>query len=83
MSPERLRRRAAALYEAGVELLFFWDCAGSGGRARGDAQWNAMRRLGHVDELQARREAGEPSLELPSTGLRSLGGWDMTRVRPG
>ena len=83
MAPERLRRRAAALYDAGIQNLFFWDCAGPGGRASGDAQWSALRRLGHVDELRAWAEAGEPSLALPFTDLLSLGGWDMTRVRPG
>ena len=83
MEPERLRRRAGALYEAGFENLFFWDCAGPGGRANFDAQWNVLRRLGHVDVIRAWVEAGAPGLAPARTELRSAGGWDMTWIRPG
>ena len=83
MPPARLRRRAFELYEQGIENLFFWDCAGPGGRANGGAQWNALRRLGHVDEIRAWVETGEPEPALPGARLLSLKSWDMTRIRPG
>ena len=75
MSPEDFRRRAATIYGAGVEHLFFWDCAGGHGRANYRPMWNAVRRLGHVDEVLAWRDGGEPGLGWISSDLRSVGGW--------
>lgn len=42
MSPEDFRRNADMLYGAGAEHLFFWDCAGPGGRANYQPMWNAL-----------------------------------------
>lgn len=75
MSPEDFRRRAATIYGAGVEHLFFWDCAGGHGRANYRPMWNAVRRLGHVDEVLTWQDAGEPELGWISSDLRSVGGW--------
>ena len=75
MSPEDFRRRAATIYGAGVEHLFFWDCAGGHGRANYRPMWNAVRRLGHVDEVRAWSREGKPELGWISSDLRSVGGW--------
>ena len=83
MSPEDYRRQAAAIYAAGADNLFFWDSAGGGCRANFGYAWNALRRLGHVDEVQAWIEAGEPDLPQSSMPLREWAGWDLSYVTPG
>ena len=45
--------------------------------------WNALRRLGHRDEIEAWLQAGEPELGSPSLPLRKLGDWDFSYVTPG
>jgi len=89
MSPEAYRRMAAMLYDAGAEDLFFW---GSGavnihnprvGRADFWPAWNALRRLGHREEIEAWMRAGEPTLDAPHIALRTLDGWNMRFVAPG
>ena len=82
ISPEDYRRRAAALYDAGIENLFFWDSDASN-RAHYAEDWDALRRLGHREELKAWMEAGEPSLALPTVGLKVLGGWNLSYATPG
>lgn len=52
MSGEDFRRRAAALYGAGAESLFFWDCAYRV-NYYDQTMWNALRRLGHKEEIEA------------------------------
>ena len=83
MSPEDFRRRAATIYGAGVENLFFWDSAGGHGRANNRPMWSAIRRLGHVDEVLAWRDAGEPDLGWISSDLRSVGGWSTAYADAG
>ncbi len=83
MSPEDYRRQAAAIYAAGADNLFFWDSAGGGCRANFGHAWNALRRLGHVDEVQAWIAAGEPDLPQSSMPLREWAGWDLSYVTPG
>ena len=83
MSPEDYRRQAATIYGAGVDHLFFWDSAGGGCRADFGHAWKALRRLGHVDEVQAWLAAGEPALPRPSMPLREWAGWDLSYVTPG
>ena len=83
LSAEDYRRMASMLYAAGAEHLFVWDCAGSWFRANCQAPWNALRRLGHQDEIEAWRQASEPSLPNPTVPIRRLGGWDMTTIAPG
>ena len=80
MSPEEFRRNASMLYGAGVERLFFWDC---NGRCNYKPSWNALRRLGHVEEFEGWRASGEPDLGAPLTRLRTLGGWHMGAIAPG
>ena len=82
ISPEDYRRRAAALYDAGIENLFFWDSDASN-RAHYAEDWDALRRLGHREELKAWTEAGEPPLALPTVGLKVLGGWNLSYATPG
>ena len=81
--PEHLRRRASGLYRAGVQHLFFWDCAGGDGRANYSDMWSALRRLGHRDEIENWRTAGEPDLTSPRHELRSLGDWNLRYHTPG
>ncbi len=83
MSPGDLRRRAAAIYDAGAEHMFFWDCAAGGGRANYRAMWSALRRLGRRDEIEAWRRAGEPDLSAPTVPLQRLGDWDLSYATPG
>ena len=83
VSPEHLRQRASGLYRAGVQHLFFWDCAGGSGRANYADMWSALRRLGHKDEIENWRAAGEPELSLPRHEMRSLGDWNLDYQTPG
>jgi hypothetical protein len=60
MTPEAYRKVARALYEQGAESLFFWDCGGQRVNFMDQFAWNAMRSLGHRDELL---RAPEPQLD--------------------
>ena len=82
INPEAYRRRAHALYDAGVQHLFFWDSAPLQRAHYGD-DWNALRRLGHQEEIAAWKAVGEPSLAGPSVALRKLGDWDLSYETPG
>ena len=82
LSAEDYRRMASMLYAAGAEHLFVWDCAGSWFRANCQAPWNALRRLGHRDEIEAWKRAGKPSLANPTVPIRRLGGWGHDDHRP-
>ena len=57
-SPTDYRRTAQALYQRGVESLFFWDCGGQRTNFMDQYAWNALRRLGHRDEVLAWRDPG-------------------------
>ena len=70
MSSEQYRRRAAALYAAGVENFYFWDTS-----PYHPGSWEGLRRLGHADEAHAWVEAGEPDLAPSSMPIRRLGQW--------
>ena len=54
-SAKQYRRKAAALYGAGVEHLFFWDTDVLQPRLLDVRSWNALCRLGHRDEIDAWR----------------------------
>lgn len=82
MSPEDYWRKAAALYAAGAEYLFFWDCAGRVNYTN-QHQWNAIRRLGHKEEIEAWMRAGQPSLAPVQKTLARLGDWNMAYETPG
>ena len=83
MTPEEFRQRASTVYSAGAEHMFFWDCAGGSGRANYRDMWNALRRLGHRDEIDAWRASGESDLSNTRMDLRKLGDWDLSYVTPG
>lgn len=83
MTPADFRRRAATVYSAGAEHMFFWDCAGGSGRANYHDMWNALRRLGHRDEIAAWRTSGESDLSNLRADLSKLGDWDLSYVTPG
>ena len=80
VAPEDYRKRAHALYRAGIEHLFFWDT-----NARNDfsTSWNGLRRLGQREELQSWVRQGSPRLERPGSTLTRLGDWDLSYVTPG
>jgi hypothetical protein len=80
MAPEEYRRRALGLYRAGVPRLFFWDYDQ---RCDYGAAWSALRRLGHVGELEAWDAAGSPALPAPGSELKRLGDWDLGYQTPG
>ena len=82
MPPDELRRRSAGLYDVGATHLFFWDCV-PGGRASYAPTWDALRRLGHREELTAWQQAGQPSLASASLPLRQFGDWDLSYATPG
>ena len=83
LTPEALRRRAAALYKTGVEHFFFWDTDPLQPRSNNSGPWNAVRRLGHREEIEAWMRAGEPSLGTPTMTIRALGDWDLSYRTPG
>ncbi|MDE2901480.1 MAG: family 10 glycosylhydrolase [Chloroflexota bacterium] len=83
VSPEHLRRRASGLYRAGVQNLFFWDCAGGSGRANYSDMWSALRRLGHVKEIETWRSEGEPVLAAPRHEMTAFGDWNLRYQTPG
>ena len=83
LSPEAIRRRAAALYEAGVEQIFLWDSDVLQPRSNNAGPWNVFRRLGHREEIEAWKAAGEPGLETPIMPIRNLGDWDLAYRTPG
>lgn len=62
MPPEDFRRMAKMLYDAGSDCLFFWD---SYQRDHFRSYWNALRRLGHREEIDRWHAAGEPHLGTP------------------
>jgi uncharacterized lipoprotein YddW (UPF0748 family) len=80
LSAKEYRRRANALYERGVEYLFFWDID-----QRNDfsSSWQALRRLGHREELKDWLRSGSPDLERPLIRLLKLGDWDLSYGTPG
>lgn len=83
LSPEDYRRKAAMLYGVGVERFFFWDSAGASGRASFGPSWEALRRLGHREEVEEWVRSGEPSLGREPMPVRRLGGYDLSYQTPG
>ena len=81
LTAKQYRSRAHALYQAGVEHLFFWD--GGPGRGGSDSAWEAMPRLGHREEVEAWVRAGSPEFQRPGSELVKLGDWDLSYTSPG
>ncbi len=80
-SAEDFRRMADLVYRAGGEELFFWDS--NVGRSNFSTSYNALRSLGHKDDIRAWAEAGEPELGPRTVSLRKLGDWDLSYRTPG
>lgn len=80
IAPEEYRRRAHALYEAGVQSLFFWDCYQ---RNNYDLSWSALRRLGHREEIARWYQDGAPGFARGRAQLRKIGNWDLSYRTPG
>lgn len=72
--------RAHRLYQAGARNLFFWD---TNGRHDFSVNWNALRRLGHQDEIRAWVSSGSPAFHRPGATMTKLGDWDLTYATPG
>ncbi len=81
MTADEYRSRIAALYSVGVENFFFWDC--TPGRANFTSSYDAMRRLGHRDEIEAWSAQGQPTHGAASVEIKQLGGWDFRYATPG
>ena len=79
--PEGYYKKAHALYERGVDHLFFWDADAR--RAIHSPSWRALRRLGHRDEIAAWVAGGSPPLSPPSMKVTRLGDWDLSFITPG
>jgi hypothetical protein len=73
MSADTYRQRAAELYAAGVDGLCFWDTDQRSPRL---TEWTALRRLGHLDDLQHRTET------FRTVPLRSVGGMRLDKYPP-
>jgi len=80
MTAADYRRTAAGLDAHGADAFFFW-WGDTGSMANYGGQWNAARRLGHVDEIRAWMESGSPSLDPPVTPIHRLGGGTVTTSR--
>ena len=83
LTAEQYRTLAASLYEAGVENLFFWDADMLQARFSSEGSWNALRRLGHRDEVEAWVAGGRPSLATKALKLTRIGDWDVSYDTPG
>ncbi len=83
LTAEQYRTLAASLYEVGVENLFFWDADMLQQRFSSEASWNALRRLGHGEEVEAWVAGGKPSLATKALKLTRIGDWDVSYDTPG
>jgi hypothetical protein len=72
LSSAEYRRRAGGLYDAGVKNLYFWDTS-----PHKPGSWEGLRRLGHIDEIQAWRAAGGIDLPPMTQPIRELDGWSF------
>ena len=79
MHAAEYRRQAALCYEAGADGLFFWDTYQ---RHDGTAQWETVRKLGHVQEIGRWVEQKKGQAEPRILQLTSLGGHNMGRYSP-
>ena len=79
MPSQEYRRKALACYRAGADGLFFWDTYQ---RHDATAQWPTIRRLGHLEELEAWARTEEHEQEPRLIRLLSLGGHSMGRYSP-
>ncbi len=70
--PDAYATRAADLYRQGADGLAFWDMHY---QEKYTATWSVMRRLGHADELLAKRFR---SPKVRSLSLKTVGGIDVT-----
>lgn len=81
LTPEQYRRKAHQLLKAGVPYLAFWDSSKTWAVDKIDAgSYQHLRWLGHLQELDAWIQAGEPNLVHASTPLTRVGEWEMTFI---
>ncbi|MBI4625654.1 MAG: hypothetical protein HY736_20840 [Verrucomicrobia bacterium] len=80
ITPEDYKRRAHALYEAGVDHLYFWD---THHRNFFDRSWSTLSRLGHKDELVDWAARGRPPVARPEVKLSKIADWDLSYGTPG
>ncbi len=82
MSPEEYRERAHSLYAAGAKHLFTWD-TNTCQRSDYSPAWQALRRLGHREEISQWVRSGSARIDRPGTRLHKLGDWDLSYDTPG
>ncbi len=81
LTPEQYRKKAHQLLKAGVPYLAFWDSSKTWAVDKIDAgSYQHLRWLGHLQELDAWIQAGEPNLVHASTPLTRVGEWEMTFI---
>jgi hypothetical protein len=68
-TPDEYRRIAQALYARGAESLFFWDCGGQRVNFMDQFAWDALRGLGHRDEVLAWQDPGPGPEIVWGTGV--------------
>ena len=81
LPPESYFEKAHALYERGVDYLFFWDADLR--RAVYSPSWNALRRLGHREEIATWVADGSPTMTPAPMRITKLGDWDLSYITPG
>ena len=52
-------------------------------RFSSEGSWNALRRLGHRNEVEAWVAGGRPSLATKALKLTRIGDWDVSYDTPG
>ena len=78
---EDYRNIAVGLADVGADSFFFW-WGDTGAMANYGPQWSAGRRLGHLDEIEAWKAAGSPSLDEPVYPIDVLNNWHSKYVTP-
>ena len=81
LTASEYRQTAQCLAHRGAEALFFW-WGDTGSVAHFGSEWNAVRRLGHIEEIETWKNEGKPSLNAPVYPIQALNGWDSTYVTP-
>ena len=72
---KQYRKKAHALYQAGVENLAFWDSS-----VVESSAFPLLPDLGHREALSEWSRLGEPEPQTSSVALKSIQNWEMTFI---